>query len=148
MRMFTALLSGLLFGLGLIISGMANPAKVISFLDVAGRWDPSLAFVMGGAILVALPAFVVARRRARSLLGAPMDIPPPGRYEHRAALGSALFGAGWGIAGFCPGPAFVSLGSGQAKAVLFVLSMLGGMALYEAFQRLRVRRSAMASTPA
>ncbi|MBI4697165.1 MAG: YeeE/YedE family protein [Gammaproteobacteria bacterium] len=148
MRMFTALLSGLLFGLGLIISGMANPAKVIGFLDVAGHWDPSLAFVMSGAILVALPAFVMARRRARSLLGATMDLPPPGRYEHRAALGSALFGAGWGIAGFCPGPAFVSLGSGQARAVLFVIAMIGGMAFYEAFQRLRVRRTDMASTPA
>ena len=148
MRMLTALLSGLVFGLGLIISGMANPAKVVAFLDFAGRWDPSLAFVMGGAIAIALPAFALARRRSASVLGEPIELPPAGRYEHRTALGSALFGAGWGIAGYCPGPAFVSLGSGQAKAVVFVLAMLAGMLMYEAFQRLRIRRSGMASSAA
>lgn len=98
-----ALLSGVIFGLGLIVAGMANPAKVLAFLDVTGQWDPSLALVMVGAIAVAAPAFLWARRRERSLLGEPLQIPAAGRVERRLLAGSALFGVGWGIAGICPG---------------------------------------------
>lgn len=101
-----ALLSGVIFGLGLIVAGMANPAKVLAFLDVTGQWDPSLALVMVGAIAVAAPAFLWARRRERSLLGEPLQIPATGRADRRLLAGSALFGVGWGIAGICPGPAW------------------------------------------
>ncbi|MBB2997745.1 MULTISPECIES: YeeE/YedE family protein [Paraburkholderia] len=139
-RPFVALACGLLFGLGLIVSGMANPAKVLAFLDLAGRWDPSLAFVMAGAILVAAPAFRFARTRTASLLGAPMQLPTATRIDLRLAIGALLFGAGWGLAGFCPGPALVSAASGQPRAWLFVAAMLAGMALFAVFES-RTRRS-------
>ena len=134
MYTFTALLSGLVFGIGLIVSGMANPAKVLAFLDLAGSWDPSLALVMGGAIAVGAVAFFLAGRRARSYLGAPMQIPSARKIDRRLLLGSFAFGLGWGLAGFCPGPAIVSLGSGQVKAVVFVAAMLAGMAVFELLQ--------------
>ena len=137
MLILTSLLAGLLLGLGLIVSGMANPAKVLGFLDLAGVWDPSLMLVMAGAVAVAMPGFLAARRRARSLLGAAMQLPGAGRVDRRLALGSALFGVGWGVAGFCPGPALVGVGMGQPKALLFVAAMLAGMALYELLQRWR-----------
>ena len=140
-----SLLSGLVFGLGLIVSGMANPAKVLGFLDLAGHWDPSLAFVMAGAIAVGTVAFVVANRRAASLLGAPMRLPSSRLIDRRLVGGSLLFGVGWGIAGFCPGPALVSLGMGEVKAVVFVAAMLAGMALFEL---LELRRRAPASRTA
>ena len=136
----TALLSlavGLVFGLGLIVSGMADPAKVLGFLDLAGAWDPSLALVMGGAIAVGLPAFALARRRTSTWLGEPMALPGTRSIDRRLMAGSLLFGIGWGIAGFCPGPALVALGMGQAKAVIFVLAMLAGMLLFEALERAR-----------
>jgi uncharacterized membrane protein YedE/YeeE len=104
MHQIVAALAGLLFGIGLIVSGMTNPAKVQSFLDLAGRWDPSLALVMGGAIAVGLPAFSLARRRSHSLLGDPMQLPANRRIDRRLLAGSLLFGAGWGLAGYCPGP--------------------------------------------
>ena len=131
MQIFMALLVGLLFGIGLIVSGMTDPAKVIGFLDLAGDWDPSLAFVMGGAILVGFFAFRVARKRAQSFFGGAMRVPAAEDIDRRLVLGSIVFGAGWGLAGFCPGPALVSLGSGQDRAAWFVLAMLAGMALYE-----------------
>ena len=131
MLLLTSLLAGLVFGLGLIISGMANPAKVLGFLDLAGPWDPSLAFVMLGAIAVGLLAFALAKRRTVSLFGAAMRLPTARHIDRRLVLGSVLFGVGWGIAGFCPGPALVALGMGQAKAVVFVLAMLAGMALFD-----------------
>lgn len=134
-----ALLAGLLFGLGLIVSGMADPAKVLAFLDLAGRWDPSLAFVMGGAIVVGVPAFAWARRRKQSLLGQPMQLPAGGRVDRRLVLGSLLFGMGWGMAGICPGPALVLLGEGVGKALVFVLAMLAGMALFRWRERLTRR---------
>ena len=137
MLALTSLLGGLVFGLGLIVSGMANPAKVLGFLDVTGRWDPSLAFVMAGAIAVCVVAFALARRRTASLLGAPMRLPATRAIDRRLVIGSALFGMGWGIAGFCPGPALVSLGMGEVKGLVFVAAMLAGMGVFEFFERRR-----------
>lgn len=130
-----AFAAGLVFGVGLIVSGMTDPGKVIGFLDVAGAWDPSLAFVMGGAILVGFFAFAFAERRARTFLGAALQL--PGRRDIAARLvgGAIVFGVGWGLAGFCPGPALVSFGSGQDKAAVFVLAMLAGMALFTVAER-------------
>ncbi|MBB3006889.1 DUF6691 family protein [Cupriavidus alkaliphilus] len=135
-----ALLAGLVFGIGLILSGMANPAKVLGFLDLAGTWDPSLAFVMAGAILVGVAAFALARRRRRSWLGLPMQWPALAAVTPRLLLGSAAFGIGWGLAGFCPGPALVALGAGYAKAWGFVAAMLAGMGLFEVAEALARRR--------
>jgi len=131
MPIFTALLAGLVFGLGLIVSGMANPAKVLGFLDLAGAWDPSLMFVMGGAIVVAFFGFAAAARRKRTLSGAPIELPTSRRIDRPLVIGSLLFGIGWGIAGFCPGPALVGVGMLEPKALLFVLAMLAGMGLFE-----------------
>lgn len=134
---FTSLLAGLVFGLGLIVSGMANPAKVLGFLDLAGAWDPSLAFVMAGAIAVSALAFALAKTRTVSWLGAAMTLPGSRDIDRRLVIGSLLFGIGWGVAGFCPGPALVALGMGQAKAAVFVLAMIAGMLLFEALERAR-----------
>lgn len=133
---------GLVFGLGLIISGMTDPAKVLGFLDLAGLWDPSLAFVMGGAILVGVFAFAVASKRTTSVLGGAMQLPTARHIDRRLVLGSLLFGAGWGIAGFCPGPAIVSLGAGEPKALVFVLAMLVGMGAFEWLEGRKRARSA------
>ena len=135
MPVLTALLAGLVFGLGLILSGMANPAKVLGFLDVAGSWDPSLALVMLGAIAVGLLAFTAARRRTKSLLGLPIRLPSSTDIDGRLLGGGLLFGIGWGIAGFCPGPALVAVGMGELKAVVFVVAMLLGMGIYELLER-------------
>ena len=131
MLILTSLLAGLLFGIGLIVSGMANPAKVLGFLDLAGDWDPSLAFVMGGAVAVGLLAFRLVAGRTVSLLGATMLRPPSATIDRRLVGGSIVFGIGWGIAGYCPGPALASLASGGFKPLLFVASMIAGMALFE-----------------
>ncbi len=135
MQILASLLAGLVFGLGLILSGMANPAKVLGFLDLAGAWDPSLALVMAGAIAVGSLAFFVARSRTLSFLGAEMKLPTSRQIDRRLVGGSLLFGVGWGIAGFCPGPALVALGMGQIQAVVFVAAMLAGMALFEVLQK-------------
>jgi len=135
MLVIASLLAGLVFGLGLIVSGMANPAKVLGFLNLAGPWDPSLALVMVGAIAVGLVAFHVARKRTTSLLGAAMELPISRQIDRRLVLGSVLFGVGWGIVGFCPGPAIVALGMGEAKAVVFIVAMLFGMGIFELFER-------------
>lgn len=135
MNVLTALFAGLLFGLGLIVSGMSDPARVIGFLDLAGKWNPSLAFVMGGALIVGLVAFRLARRRTMTFLGGAMHMPTLKDIDRRLVLGSAAFGAGWGIAGFCPGPALVALAAGNQKAVVFVAAMLAGMVLYELADR-------------
>lgn len=137
MLIFTSLLAGLLFGLGLIVAGMTNPAKVIGFLNLAGPWDPSLAFVMAGAIAVGTVAFLVARRRAVSLLGAAMQLPSTRDIDRRLVLGSLVFGVGWGLAGFCPGPGLVALGMGEFKALVFVAAMLVGMGAFELLERRR-----------
>ena len=139
MRVIVSLLAGLLFGLGLLLSGMADPGKVLGFLDLAGRWDPSLAFVMAGAVGVALPAFAWVRRRGAALCDAPLHLPAARRIDRRLLAGSLLFGAGWGLAGFCPGPALVALGMGLRPALLFVAAMAAGMLLFEAAQRRLIR---------
>lgn len=125
-----AFVAGLVFGIGLVISRMANPAKVLGFLDLAGPWDPSLALVMAGAIAVGAPAFAVAGRRAVTLLRTPMLLPAVREIDRRLVLGSLLFGIGWGLAGFCPGPAIVAFGAGFDKATVFVIAMLAGMLLH------------------
>ncbi|GJI88076.1 YeeE/YedE family protein [Duganella hordei] len=130
MQTVLALIAGLLFGVGLIVSGMTNPSKVLGFLDLAGRWDPSLGFVMGGAILVGLVAFRFAARRTRSLLGEAMRLPTATLIDRRLVLGGLAFGAGWGLAGFCPGPALASLAGGGAKPLVFFAAMLAGMGIY------------------
>ncbi|MBP0623483.1 DUF6691 family protein [Cupriavidus consociatus] len=140
MTVWFALLTGLVFGIGLIVSGMADPGKVLGFLDLAGAWDPSLAFVMAGAVLVGTLAFALARRRSRAWLGQAMQWPTASAITPRLVLGSAAFGVGWGLAGFCPGPALVALGAGYAKAWGFVGAMLAGMALFEVAERIRCRR--------
>jgi len=132
-----SLLAGLVFGLGLIVSGMANPAKVLGFLDLGGAWDPSLAFVMAGAVAVSTVGFLLAGRRKASLFGGPIALPGVRHIDRRLVGGSLLFGIGWGIAGFCPGPALVSLGSGEVKALVFVGAMLLGMGLFEVLERWR-----------
>lgn len=145
MKTLMSFASGLLFGLGLIVSGMANPAKVLGFLDFAGAWDPSLAFVMAGAIAVGVVAFTAAGRRTVSWLGEPMRLPVARQIDRRLVGGSLLFGVGWGIAGFCPGPALVAIGMGQAKAVVFVAMMLVGMGAFEAIEQVRSARKSQAS---
>ncbi|KSW22857.1 MULTISPECIES: DUF6691 family protein [Pseudomonas] len=135
MARLSAFLCGLLFGLGLLLAGMADPAKVLAFLDLAGAWDPSLALVMVGAILTASPFFGLARGKAHGLLGGAMQLPTRRDLDRRLVLGSLVFGVGWGIAGICPGPALVGLGAGHWQAALFVLGMLAGMAAFEWQQR-------------
>jgi len=142
MASFFAFVAGLVFGLGLIIAGMANPAKILGFLDLAGKWDPSLALVMAGAIAVGLVAFALARRRTVSAIGLPMQLPSASTLDARLILGSLVFGIGWGLAGFCPGPAIVALGAGYTKAAVFVVAMLLGMGAFELIQRGVTRRQA------
>ena len=137
MNILMALITGLVFGIGLIVAGMTNPAKVLGFLDLAGRWDPSLALVMAGAILVALPAFRIAAKRRQSLLGEPMHLPTATRIDRRLVLGSLAFGAGWGLAGFCPGPALASLATGAVQPLIFCAAMLAGMGIFELLERRR-----------
>ena len=124
-------LIGLVFGLGLILAGMTDPGKVIGFLDLAGAWDPSLAFVMGGAIAIGFVGFAVARRRTTAFLGGVMHLPASTDIDRRLIVGSLVFGVGWGLAGFCPGPAVVAAGAGHWQAALFTAAMLAGMGLHE-----------------
>ena len=138
--LFAALLAGLVFGLGLIVSGMADPAKVLGFLDLGGAWDPSLAFVMAGAIGVGALAFATARKRTVSFLGSAMKLPMSSDIDGQLVIGSVVFGIGWGIAGFCPGPGLVALGMGEIKALVFVVAMLLGMSVFELLERRRQRK--------
>ena len=144
MHALSAFAAGLIFGIGLIVSGMTDPSKVIGFLDLAGQWDPSLAFVMVGAILVGLAGHAIARKRAAAFLGGALHLPGARDIDRRLVLGGLAFGVGWGLAGFCPGPAIVALGAGQDKAVVFVIAMSAGMALYE-FAEHRSRGQAVAT---
>ena len=139
MSTFFAFLAGLVFGIGLLVSGMTDPGKVLGFLDLAGNWDPSLALVMVGAIAVGLVAFALAKQRALSLLGLPMQLPTARQIDRRLVLGSLTFGIGWGVAGICPGPALVLLGAGVPQGMVFVVAMLGGMAGFELLERVQRR---------
>lgn len=143
MNILFAFAAGLMFGTGLIVSGMSDPAKVLGFLDLAGKWDPSLALVMAGAIAVGLAAFALAKRRRTTWLNLPMLLPEARQMDKRLLAGSALFGVGWGLAGICPGPALVLAGAGLPQGLLFVAAMIGGMAVFEMLERIarsRVRR--------
>lgn len=139
MQALIAFIVGLVFGIGLIVAGMTNPAKVQGFLDLAGRWDPSLAFVMGGAVLVGALAFRFSRERERALLGGVMRLPTARRIDRRLVLGSLTFGIGWGLAGYCPGPALASVASGGTKPLIFAGAMLAGMGIFEVLERARAR---------
>lgn len=134
-QLISSFVAGVLFGVGLLVSGLANPAKVLAFLDIAGAWDPSLALVMGSAVAVGLIGFGVAGRRKRSLLDEPMRLPKARDIDRRLVLGSLGFGIGWGLAGFCPGPALVALGAGSLKGLTFVTAMVLGMAAFDVIER-------------
>lgn len=142
MATLSAFLVGLIFGIGLLVSGMANPEKVLGFLDLAGRWDPSLAFVMAGAIAVGVVAFGVAGKRSQTLLGAPLHLPTARTIDKRLIMGSTAFGIGWGLAGFCPGPALVGVGLLEPKALVFAMAMLIGMLGFELMERWKAFRAA------
>ncbi len=143
MNVLASLIAGLVFGIGLILSGMSNPAKVLNFLDLLGSWDASLIFVMGGAIAVTMPGFWVLRKSAKPLLAESFSWPARTDIDNRLIAGSAMFGVGWGIAGFCPGPAFVALPQGQLGVTAFVLAMLFGML----GGRIMLNRSALSVLP-
>lgn len=129
MRIAIGFVTGLVFGLGLMLAGMTSPDKVLAFLDLAGRWDPSLAFVMGGAVLTATPLFMLARRRTRPIAGETFDQPPTSLIDLRLVAGSILFGIGWGLAGICPGPALVDFALAPDRTIAFLLPMVGGLLL-------------------
>jgi len=131
LRMLVNLFAGAFFGLGLAVSGMVDPAKVIGFLDVAGDWDPTLAFVMGGALLVTIPAFRLIFKRPRPVLAEDFELPTKKELDAQLLGGSALFGVGWGLSGFCPGPAVTALATGLTPVFAFVVAMLAGMAIYK-----------------
>jgi uncharacterized membrane protein YedE/YeeE len=135
MRNLVTFAIGLVFGIGLLASGMNLPAKVLGFLDLFGRWDPSLMFVMGGAIPFAAIGFALARRRGRSVLGEALSLPENKNVDPRLLAGALIFGVGWGIAGVCPGPAIVNLGFFTAPAIVFFVAMLAGMAVFELYER-------------
>jgi uncharacterized protein len=140
MHRITEFFVGLLFGLGLLLSGMTDPGKVLGFLDLFGTWDPSLAFVMGGAIAVGFFAFALARQRTTNLLGGALHLPKATQIDKRLVIGGLTFGAGWGLAGFCPGPGIVSMASGEWKAAVFVAAMVVGMVIFEVAERTGLRR--------
>lgn len=140
MHRITEFFVGLLFGLGLLLSGMTDPGKVLGFLDLFGNWDPSLALVMGGAIAVGFFAFALARKRSSNLLGGALHLPRSTEIDRRLVIGGLTFGAGWGLAGFCPGPGIVSMASGETKAALFVAAMVAGMVIFEIAERTGLRR--------
>jgi hypothetical protein len=127
MKTVFAFVAGLAFGFGLLVSGMSSPDKVLAFLDLAGTWDPSLAFVMGGAVLTATPLFLLARNRQRPLAGGTFDQPDTQIIDRKLVIGAVLFGLGWGLAGICPGPAVVDLVLAPAATLPFVLAMVAGI---------------------
>jgi len=136
----TAGLAGLLLGLGLILSGMANPAKVVGFLDVAGPWDPSLGLVMGGGLVAGSIGFALLKKQPTTLLGEPLNLPTSRKIDLRLIMGSVLFGVGWGIAGICPGPGLVLFGAGIHEGVIYIASLLVGMTLYSVIEKMRHNR--------
>jgi uncharacterized protein len=143
-----AFVAGLVFGIGLLVSGMVNPAKVVGFLDLAGRWDPSLALVMVGAIAIGAIGFAIAGGRTTTLLGTPMLLPTARAIDRRLVLGGLLFGVGWGLAGFCPGPALVALGTGHMKAIVFIAAMMAGMLAFEWIEKMRAPSPVRLERPA
>lgn len=130
-----AFASGLIFGLGLLLAGMANPAKVLDFLDITGAWDPSLAFVMVGAIVVGIFAFSWAAKHPLSLLNQTIHLPSAQVIDQKLMIGAGLFGIGWGLIGICPGPALVLLGAGNQQGIIFTMAMIAGMGLFELFNK-------------
>lgn len=130
MKILSAFIAGLIFGIGLILSGMTNPRKIIDFLDITGQWDPSLVFVMAGALAVSAFAFRYMKDRNQTCLKQEVQLPSSKHIDNRLVLGSITFGVGWGIAGYCPGPALTSLLTWQLEPFIFVLSMLVGMGIY------------------
>lgn len=141
LKSLVALIAGILFGAGLVVGGMTDPGKVIGFLDLAGRWDPSLAFVMGGAICVTLPVFQIMRRRSRPVLDTRLYLPTKTDLDTQLLGGAALFGIGWGIAGLCPGPAIANLSSGSPQVLAFVVAMVLGMWLRDRLAASGAKRS-------
>lgn len=137
MKLLVSFISGLLFGLGLILSGMTDPRNIVDFLDVGGAWNPRLLFVMAGAAFVSFFAFRFAGRRSRSVLDEPMQIPTKRKLDMRLVVGATLFGIGWGLAGYCPGPALASVATGLMQPLIFVLAMLVGMACFEVLEQRR-----------
>jgi uncharacterized membrane protein YedE/YeeE len=138
MTFISSLFAGLVFGIGLILSGMTNLAKIIGFLDFTGKWDPSLIFVMLGAISISYFAFHVAANKSTTFLGQSINIPSKKDIDARLIIGSGIFGIGWGLAGYCPGPGLASIATGRLQPILFVISMLIGMAVYEVLEKLRL----------
>ena len=134
MRLLSAFAIGLIFGLGIAVSGMINPAKVLNFFDLAGTWDPSLAFVMGGALAVAIPGYRLVLGRPAPAFQQHFLLPETQMIDRRLVLGSATFGAGWGIAGFCPGGALPAVGTGNPAVFLFVAALIGGLLIARAVQ--------------
>ena len=148
MPALAAFAAGLVFGIGLIIAGMFNPAKVLAFLDLAGRWDPTLAVVMITAIPIAAIGHALANRRQATIFGAPLSLPTARDVDRPLRLGALVFGIGWGLAGICPGPAILVLGTGRTQGVVFAIAMLAGMAVFEIATRYRARRAAETQLPA
>lgn len=140
-------LAGLLFGWGLLLAGMTDPGKVLGFLDLAGSWDPSLALVMGGAIAVGVFAFRGAGKRTRSLLGGALHLPTSQDIDVRLLAGALVFGTGWGLAGFCPGPAVVSMAAGTPEAMVFVVAMIAGMLAFDLVDRRYISPTLSGSHP-
>ncbi len=131
----SSLIAGIVLGAGLAISQMMNPGKVIAFLDFAGNWDPTLAFVMGGALIAAAPGFALAKKRATPALGGTFQIPTRRDIDVPLVVGAAIFGLGWGLSGFCPGPALAALSTGMWQVAVFVAAMVAGMLLFRVFPR-------------
>lgn len=142
MRYLSSYVIGLIFGIGISISGMANPAKVLNFFDVAGNWDPSLAFVMGGALVVTFIGYRIVLRRPAPIIDATFHLPDNPRVDARLLGGAAVFGIGWGIAGFCPGGALPALGTGQFEVVAFVAALIAGIFAAKALMALSGARAA------
>ena len=142
MQIITAFVTGLIFGLGLILSGMTNPAKIIGFLDIFGNWDPSLVLVMLGAIVVTATSFHLTKNRQKSYFGLPIKLPASSNIDHKLVIGSLMFGVGWGLAGYCPGPSLVSVLQDGYQPLVFVISMLVGMGIFEVFNQLSSKKRA------
>jgi len=141
MQIMIAFVTGLIFGLGLILSGMTNPAKIIGFLDIFGDWDPALALVMIGALIVSATSFQLIKKNKKTYFGQQLNLPANNKIDHKLIIGSLIFGIGWGLAGYCPGPALVSVMHGGYQPVVFVLSMLAGMGIFEIFNKIGSKKA-------